>query len=427
MKNYAITPIIVLLFSLVAHGQDSTSQLAEIRVGQNEGDIRGKTNQTLQAAVEYVSSLGGGTVHIGPGTYKMRNALTLRDNVRIIGIPGKSILTPVDGMKIPLATDGDCNQREITVKDDSGLQVGDRVLISCDRYPGYFLITAATLTAKLSKNRFQISDALRTDYQINKNARVELNVPCIAGWGVKNASVEGITIIGNKDRTECKAMDGCRHGGIYLFECEDIAIKNCVIRDFNGDGISFQLSHRVVIENCISNDNAGLGFHPGSGSQYPIIRNCKASGNESDGMFVCWRVQHGKFENNELIANKREGISIGHKDSDNLFRNNIVKNNIGIGLLFREESEPLGAHRNTFENNVFLDNGSGNGDTSPIVIRGTHNGLIFRGNQIGFSKPQKNAPAGVLTTPLSKNLDAQKNQFRNIKKPVQIQAAKSKD
>src|SRR5437868_3061756 len=41
-------------------------------VGMASGDIVGADNRALQAAVDYVASLGGGLVEIGPGEYLMR-------------------------------------------------------------------------------------------------------------------------------------------------------------------------------------------------------------------------------------------------------------------------------------------------------------------------------------------------------------------
>src|SRR5262249_51519077 len=46
-------------------------QRAEIHVGIDEGDLRGADHRALQAAVDYVAGLGGGTVWIGPGRYVM--------------------------------------------------------------------------------------------------------------------------------------------------------------------------------------------------------------------------------------------------------------------------------------------------------------------------------------------------------------------
>src|SRR5438046_8877791 len=82
---------------------------APIRVGIDDGDLRGADHRALQAAVDYVGGLGGGTVHVGPGRYLMRNALKLRDNVRVVGVPGQTVLVACDGFACGLAADGDAN------------------------------------------------------------------------------------------------------------------------------------------------------------------------------------------------------------------------------------------------------------------------------------------------------------------------------
>src|SRR5713101_5850234 len=122
---------------------------AEIRVGIEEGDLRGSDHRALQAAVDYVAGLGGGTVHIGPGRYLMRNALTLRDHVRLIGVPGQTVLAAAEGAKSLLSCDGDCNERQVTLADPSGFRVGDGVTISDKGNGGGFGVTTATLTAQV--------------------------------------------------------------------------------------------------------------------------------------------------------------------------------------------------------------------------------------------------------------------------------------
>src|SRR5262245_50027110 len=42
-------------------------------VGLKEAQIVGSTEKALQAAVDSVSRFGGGTVHILPGSYRLRN------------------------------------------------------------------------------------------------------------------------------------------------------------------------------------------------------------------------------------------------------------------------------------------------------------------------------------------------------------------
>jgi parallel beta-helix repeat protein len=395
---------------------------AEIHVGIESGDLRGSDHRALQAAVDYVAGLGGGTVTIGPGRYVMRNALTLRYHVRIVGVPGQTVLVAADGARSLLACDGDCNERQITLADPAGFQVGDGVAISDSGQSGGFGVTTATLTAQLDERTFRISAPLYFDYLVSKNASARRAFPVVGGWGIRDATIEGLTIEGNRARSE--PLDGCRGGGIYLFECEDVTIRGCTVREYSGDGISFQVSRRITVEECAAENNAGLGLHPGSGSQEPVLRGNRSVGNDRDGLFVCWRVRHGLFEENELRANQGSGISIGHKDSDNLFRANTITGNGKAGILFRNETEAMGAHRNRFEQNTILDNGSAaGGDTSwpSIVIRGAHHDLQFRDNTIGYTEPPSAAIPGIRASREARGLIADENEFRHVSQPVEVE------
>jgi parallel beta-helix repeat protein len=391
--------------------------LPEIRVGIDEGDLRGADNRALQAAVDYVAGLGGGTVHVGPGRYSMRNALILRDNVRILGVPEKSVLVACDGAISRLACDGDCNERQITLDDPSAFRVGDGVAIGDDSHGWGFGVTTATLTSQVDRNTFRISMPLYFDYMVAQKAVARLAFPVVGGWQVRNAAVHGLTIDGNRERSE--RLDGCRGGGIYLFECEEITIRNCIVRRYQGDGISFQVSQRVTVEECLAEQNGSLGLHPGSGSQHPVLRRNRSVGNGRDGLYVCWRVKHGLFEANEMRDNGGAGISIGHKDTDNRFVGNTIVGSGGPGLLFRNESEAMGAHRNVFEGNTFLDNATA-ADAVPaaVQIQGPHHDLVFRGNKIGFSKSRSGTHAGILASPEARGLDAEGNEFVGVGKPI---------
>src|SRR5437016_5853973 len=61
------------------------SALPTIKVGHGDADIVGTDNRALQAAVDYVASLEGGTVEIGPGEYAMHDSLHLRPFVAVRG------------------------------------------------------------------------------------------------------------------------------------------------------------------------------------------------------------------------------------------------------------------------------------------------------------------------------------------------------
>lgn len=415
----ALATALFLTFSVVAQQAVPPAQLAEVRVGIDEGDIRGSDQRALQAGVDYIAGLGGGTVYIGSGRYLMRNALVLRDNVRIVGVPGKTVLTACDGFQSRLTADGDANERQITVAEPSGFRIGDGVAITDSQAGGGFAVTTATVTARLGTNTFRISQPLYLDYLVSKKATASLAFPVVGGWRVKNVVIEGVTIDGNRDRS--MFLDGCRGGGIYLFECEAVTIRNCLVHDYKGDGISFQVSQRVTVEDCLAEKNGGLGLHPGSGSQYPVLRRNRSLGNGQDGLYVCWRVKYGVFEENEIRGNRRNGISIGHKDTDNLFRKNTVAGNSEAGILFRNESEAMGAHRNVFEDNQILDNGAaarGEAAYASIVIQGYHHELVFRRNTIGQSSPVPSPGAGLLVSKAAESLKSQENKFVNVKMEI---------
>jgi hypothetical protein len=296
--------------------------------------------------------------------------------------------------------------------------VGDRVLIGDDRDGSGFGLTSAQIVGREGANTFLISEALRGDYMVQRHAWVERNVPGVGGWGIRDAAIEALAIEGNVGRTSCAKRDGCRHGGIYLFECENVAIRGCVVRNFNGDGISFQVSRKVTVEDCLAEKNVGHGLHPGSGSQEPTVRRNRSLANGEDGIYVCWRVQHGLFDANETAGNAGVGISIGHKDSDNLFKGNRLTGNKGAGLAFRREDEAMGAHRNVFEGNTILDNAGG-----CVLIRGKHDDLVFRGNTIGYSEAPADQPKAqpryaIASDGQSQRIVAEGNELKNAASEV---------
>lgn len=358
--------------------------LPRIKVGQADADIMGNDNRALQAAVDYIAALGGGLVEIGPGEYIMHDSLHLRSFVTVRGTPGQTILRQADGAVSPLALDGDYGEEQITVADPSGFEVGYGVAV-WDSNSGGFHTTVARITGR-SGNTFSIDQPLNADCMVASRARVATVFPVISGCDVEGVRLEHLTVEGNKDHTVF--LNGCRGGGIYLYRGFGTVIKDCAVRHYNGDGISFQQSNDVTVENCVSENNASLGFHPGSGSQRPRVRHCVARGNGEDGLFLCWRVRHGLFEQNILENNGRYGISIGHKDTDNLLRDNEVRANHQDGIFFRNESFGMAGHRNRLENNLIENNGAKE-TAAGIRVRGEVQDLVFRNNVIRDTRPPK--------------------------------------
>jgi polygalacturonase len=348
-----------------------------ISVAARDADIIGTDNRALQAAVDYIAGLGGGTVEIGAGEFVMRDSLHLRSFVTVRGLKGKTILRKAKAASSPLLLDGDFGEEQITLKNAAGFKVSDGVAI-WDKGSGGFHTTVARVTGQNS-NTFSISKPLNADCMVANDAQAATVFPVVSGYDIEGARVEDLIIDGHKE--ENVALNGCRGAGIFLYRGFGTVIENCVVRNYHGDGISFQQSNDVLVRGCVSEHNAGLGFHPGSGSQRPIVRECVARSNGEDGLFLCWRVKHGLFEKNILENNGRFGISIGHKDTDNLLRENEVRANQQDGVFFRNESAGMAGHRNRLENNVIENNGA-KGTAAGIRVRGETKDLVFRNNVI---------------------------------------------
>jgi parallel beta-helix repeat protein len=364
-----------------------------IRVGRRDAELVGSDHRVLQAAVDYVANLGGGTVEIGEGEYLMGDSLHLRSNVTVRGRKGKTILRKADAAVSPLAIDGDFGEQQITVRDPKGFTVGAGVTI-WDKHSGGFHTTVARITGQ-DGNRFSIDADLMSDYMVSGQAQAATVFPVVSGRDIRAARVEDLVVEGNKGANPY--LNGCRGAGIYLYRGFGVEVRGCLVRNYHGDGISFQQSNDVAIIDCVVEDNTHLGLHPGSGSQRPTVRGCLARRNGTDGLFLCWRVRHGVFEGNRLEQNGEAGISIGHKDSDNLLRHNEVVGNGTCGVLFRDEAAGMSPHRNRLERNVIEGNGRSPGAPG-IRIRGEPDGLVFEGNTIRDARPadRKTQTIGVL-------------------------------
>ena len=183
----------------------------------------------------------------------------------------------------------------------------------------------------------------------------------------------------NKQQND--SINGNYAAAVFCQDCDRFTFENVVARNYNGDGFSFQRCDDFTFERCVAEDNRDLGFHPGSGNQRPVMRNCVARGNDQ-GIFFCWGVTYGLAEDCLCIENRSYGISIGHRDTDNRVTGCRIERNKKIGILIRnEENEYRAAHRNLIEKNVLTDNGFEQ-DGVGIQVDGRTNDIRIVGNKL---------------------------------------------
>ena len=299
-----------------------------VRVGLRSADIIGDSNVALQAAVDYVAALGGGTVEIGAGEYLMRDSLHMRSGVTVRGTGPETVLKKDRSVHSALLLDGDSLEEALTLQNPDGFDIGRGVYI-CSGRARHFQSTCATILNRKG-NYLTLSRPLNANSLVADGACAATVYPVISACGISDFRIENLVVEGNKSQNE--GINGCRGSGIFLVEGHGAVIQGCTVRNFNGDGIGWQKSNDCQVLQCVAQDNTGLGLHPGSGSQRPLVRNCKSLNNGSDGFYFCWRVRNGVVEDNEIRGNGGHGISIGHKDSDNTLRRNVVAENAQGGV-----------------------------------------------------------------------------------------------
>ena len=350
-----------------------------LTVANQGGDINGNSDRVLQAAVDYVNRMGGGTVKILPGKFTLRNSVILPSRIRVIGSGNDTLITKGPSVTSEITEDSDWYDQEITLKDGKSFQVGDAVFIQVRNPNHNGLDTIKRTLVARSGNRFKLNDGLRKNVWLTGKPTATSVFPLFASERTSDVRIEDLVLDGN--RANNVNMNGNYGGCIFLQDCNRYTMHNVTTRNYNGDGISFQICHDIVVEDCYSHGNQDLGVHPGSGSQRPVIRNNKLHDN-GIGIFWCWGVRYGLAEHNNIQRNRNFGISIGHCDTDNVMRLNTVQDSGKVGILFRDDSrgKDFWANRNVIEENSIINSGAADG--IGILIEGQTRDTQVRNNTI---------------------------------------------
>lgn len=349
-------------------------QLPVVTVGINDGMFRGADHFAIQGAVDYVGQHGGGTVHLLPGHYILRNAIVLPSFVTLLGSGEETILEKHASQTVELAEDCDWYSWSVVVKDASSFAIGDGITISSKCIDGGAgtQTTLHTVTG-VEGNRLSLGSLPRVNHWVGNDAKVTSTHSLIDIQKANDVAIKNLRLEGNSAQTE--KLDGNFGAAIFMQDCENVQVRDVTINDWNGDGISWQIGHDVQVENCTISDMAVLGLHPGSGSQRPVMRN-NTINNCDIGIFWCWGVCNGIAENNQIANSKKHGISTGHRDNDNIIRGNTISNSGECGIYFRpERSADHTSNRVLIEHNSI--NAPAN-STAISVVRGAEDTIIRR-------------------------------------------------
>jgi hypothetical protein len=323
-----------------------------ITVGGTNAQVAGFNNQSIQFAIDAVAKTGG-TVKLNPGVYEIKAPVRMKSNVKLVGSGRETILKREKGVQTKYMIDADFGELKLTVENADGFEVGMKVQVTDDENSGCWNVSTAYIT-DISDNIIYIDKGLIRDYRSDKNGLISNASSVIEALDVENALISNLTADGN--RAENFFADGCNSAGILILRSKKVTVDNVHVKDFNGEGISWQITENVTIKNSEISGSGNTGLHPGTGSPFSTIENNDIHHNDRDGLFICWRVYESTVSNNKMHHNGRFGICTGHKDTDVIFSKNHIYNNQGDGVNLRGERESNAPHRNTFINNVIENN-----------------------------------------------------------------------
>ncbi len=366
-----------------------------ITVGGINADIQGYTNEAIQIAVDALPEEGG-IVKLNDGIFFIKAPVKLKSNTKLIGSGIETVLKRIDGFHSKFIVDADFGELKIAVEDASGFDVGMSIQVTDNQNSSCWNVSTGVIT-EIMENVIYIDTYLIRDYDCEQNGIVTNAGSCISVLNARNVYVSDFVIDGNKEKNDL--LDGCNGGGIVIIKSKDVTIDKVNVRDFNGEGITWQITENVTIRNCEISGCSNMGLHPGTGSPNSLIEGNNSHDNKV-GMFICWRVHHSIVRDNQFHHNLDYGISTGHKDTDVVFTNNRIYENGGDGVYFRDEDVKNSPHRNSFINNVVENNGTSdggygfcfNGNATDVLLEGN----IIRDNKNGTQKAaifiNKNTP-----------------------------------
>ena len=273
MKNLIILIIFFVPFFLIAQEEKKADALVSpkiaertISVGSENADLPGFNNQAIQFAIEFVAETGG-TVKLSPGLYEINSPVQMKSNVKLIGSGKETILKKGKGIQTKYTIDADYGELKVSVENSDGFEIGMKVQVTDDINSGCWNVSTAYIT-DIVDNVIYVDKGMVRDHRSDRNGLISNASSVIEFIDTENASVSNLNADGN--RTENFFADGCNSAGVLILRSKKITVDNVHVKDFNGEGISWQITENVSIINSEVSGSGNTGLHPGTGSPFSL-------------------------------------------------------------------------------------------------------------------------------------------------------------
>ncbi len=344
--------------------QYSGARLTVESAGSKESPTAG-----IQEAIDRLPRQGG-TVHVPAGEYMIRCSISLPDNVTLEGSGTNTVFVRPPLFMSALARANSRNTRTIVVTNATGFARGCGVFIFDDNHRDW--AGASVRVADIQGNKLVLDRPLTERYLPERHACAANLYPFIIAPQARDVVIRNLAIDGRRHESPA-APPGFVYSAIHLHNVRNGLVENCTIRNHMADGLSVQNGEGTVVRDCLSEDNNGNGFHPGTLLRNATFENNRAFRNGHNGLYFCAGVERSKVVGNEFRGNMYNGIGgLGdYGDRDNLVLQNVCRENGRSGI------EVIGGSANRILRNECANNSvSAPGRYAGITVRGATNCTI---------------------------------------------------
>lgn len=335
------------------------------------------TARQIQAAIDDLAGRGGGRLVLPEMALSLDRGLALRSGVELCGRGASTVLRKGPGRTYPLAGYHNYGMCDVPLVSTSGLEPGMTVSVHDDKGRGFYE-TFATITW-IDGDWVGLDRGIEADYRAGDHPVLTTAYPLVFALDADGVAVRDLTLEGNRAQSE-EGMGACRGAAVYFYRSRDIEITGIRERDYDGEGLGFQICRDVLIRDCRFADNSGNGLHPGAGSTNALFEDCEGSGNGNCGFFFCVRANHISVRDCRFTGNGT-GVSIGTRDCHNLIDGCTVDGNAAAGVLARPSPRPVEVHSCAVRRCRIEGNAGVKGQGQVEVTSDAHD-LIFAGNRV---------------------------------------------
>jgi polygalacturonase len=193
-------------------------------------------------------------VRILKGVYLCKNSIFLHSGLVLTGEGNETILRKPPPVESPIIRDVSHYERAVPVKDPDRFPVGGGIQLHGVNKLKVAQLAQHTVIARNGGELIVAKDYIGKNFWPQEGeTKVTTHIPLIRGDNVQDITITRMQLDGAIPREKIENLPGC---GLYLWNCRNVKVSGLYVHNNSGDGIGFEISHDVLVEDCALEANA---------------------------------------------------------------------------------------------------------------------------------------------------------------------------